>query len=279
MKYVSVAKPGIIFGNIITVTGGFFLGLQGQPFNVVLFIATIIGMSLVMASGCVFNNCIDRDIDRLMERTKNRVLVNGLISLKAAIFYAIFLGIVGMVILACWTNLLTALVAIVGLFFYVVVYSLWAKRHSVYGTAVGGIAGAVPPVVGYCAVTQQFNAGAIILFAILFFWQMPHSYAIAIYRLKDYVTASIPVLPVREGVRLTKFCMFIFTVVFSVAAVMPFVFGYKGLAYLIVASCLDLVWLYYGAQGFFAKDDAAWARKIFLISILVITILSVMMIV
>lgn len=258
--------------------GGFFLGLQENVFSVVLFLATLLGMSLVMAAGCVFNNCIDRDIDALMERTQNRVMVKNLVSIPAAISYAALLAILGVVVLSVFTNLLTVYVALAGLFVYVIIYSLWAKRRSIYGTAVGGLAGAVPPVVGYCAVTNRFDIGAIIVFAILFFWQIPHSYAIAIYRHDDYEAASIPVLPVRKGAASVRINMLCYVLLFTVTVALPFVFNYKGSVYLL-ALLPSLYWLYSAVQGFFVTDLIAWARRFFLISIIVITVVSLMMLV
>ncbi|MDF2530034.1 MAG: protoheme farnesyltransferase [Gammaproteobacteria bacterium] len=276
MKYVSVVKPGIIFGNIVTVSGGFFLASH-EHFNFWLFLATLVGMSLVIASGCVFNNFIDKDIDSLMERTKNRVMVKGLIPGKIAILYAILLGIAGFFVLYRETNLLTTLIAAVGLFVYVVAYTILTKRHSNLGTLVGGIAGAVPPVVGYCAVSNQFNAAAIILFFILFFWQLPHFYAIAIFRLEDFSAACIPVLPIQKNIHHTKVMMNLYVIAFTIAAILPTLFGYAGWIYFTVALALGLYWLYIGLKGFKATDDRKWSRKMFGFSILLITILSVVM--
>ncbi len=276
MRYIEVTKPGIIFGNIITVSGGFFLGAQGHV-NLWLFLATLVGMSLVMAAGCVFNNVIDRDIDKLMQRTQNRVLVKGLISPVNALLYACLLGITGLLLLYFLTNPLTALIALSGLFIYVVIYTLYGKRHSIFGTEIGAIAGAIPPVVGYCAVTGIFNLGALSVFLILLFWQMPHSYAIAIYRFKDYKAASIKVLPVRKGIKITKIHMFIYTCLFTLSALTPTFFGYTGIIYLILALCLGLTWIVIAIKGFKTQDNIAWARKMFVVSILIITLLSVIL--
>lgn len=278
MKFFSVTKPGIIFGNIITVSGGYFLGSQNH-FYFLPFLAALIGMSLIIASGCVFNNFIDQDIDVLMERTKNRPLVTGSISGKVAIIYAVILGIVGLGVLYFFTNLLTVLTAVVGLFFYVVVYTLWLKRRSIYGTIIGGVAGAVPPVAGYCAATNRFDSGAVVLFLILFLWQIPHFYAISIYRLKDFTAASIPILPVEKDIRYTKLSMLVYIVAFTFACIMPTILGYIGIIYFVAALSLGLVWLLLGIQGLKTKDDAAWARKMFLFSIVNITLLCVMMLV
>lgn len=158
-------------------------------------------MSLVVASGCVFNNYIDRDIDRKMERTKNRVLVKGLISPAVSLVYATLLGIAGFMLLWFGANPLACWLGVMGFVVYVGVYSLYMKRHSVYGTLIGSLSGAAPPVIGYCAVTGEFDSGAAILLAIFSLWQMPHSYAIAIFRFKDYRAANIPVLPVVKAFR------------------------------------------------------------------------------
>lgn len=274
---LSIIKPGIIFGNIVTLAGGFFLATDGQ-INFWLLASVVIGMSLVVAAGCVLNNVIDKDIDRLMERTKKRVLAQGLVSEKKALLYALVLGVLGFLVLAFQTNLLTVFIAFVGLFFYVVLYSLFWKRKSPFGTIIGGIAGAVPPVVGYTAVTNHFDAGAIVLFFILFFWQMPHFYAIAIYRLKDYSTASIPVLPVVKDISHTKKVMLVYAVLFAIASIMPVVYGYIGMLYFVPALAMGLYWVYIIAQGFKAKDNRVWARKVFLFSIINITLLSILMI-
>jgi protoheme IX farnesyltransferase len=276
VRFFSVLKPGIIFGNIVTVTGGFFLGSQGH-INPWLLLITWLGMSLVIGSGCVINNYIDRDIDKLMERTKNRVLAQGLISGNVALLYAILLGILGFVVLYFGTNPLTTIVSFVGFFFYVVVYSLLLKRKSTWGTIVGGVAGAVPPVVGYCAVTNRFDIGAIILFLILFFWQMPHFYAIAIYRLNDYKAASIPILPIRKSVHYTKVSMLLYIAVFTVISIMPTMFEYTGSIYFAIALCLGLIWFALGMQGLRTQDDRSWARKMFAFSIINITVLSMIM--
>ena len=275
-NYYSLTKPGIIYGNSITLLGGFLLASR-EGIDLILLLSTLIGMSLVIACGCVLNNVIDADIDPLMERTKNRLIARGVISVKAAVSYAVVLGLLGFLILFSQTNVLTGLVALIGLFFYVVVYSLWFKRHSVFGTTVGGVAGAVPPVVGYLAVTNHFNSGAIILFSILFFWQMPHSYAIAIYRLNDYSAAAIPVLPVKKGILYTKISMLVYMIAFTIAAVMPFFFGYAGFAYFVVALSIGVFWLFQGVRNFKRNDARAWAKKSFLFSVLGITLLSVMM--
>jgi len=272
--YISLTKPGIISGNAITAAAGFFLASKGH-INYWLFFAVLTGLSLIVASGCVLNNYIDRDIDKLMSRTKNRILAKGMLPGKNAIIYAIILGLSGTMILILYTNLLTAFLALTGFFFYVVLYGL-GKRRSSYGTVIGSISGAVPPVVGYCAVSNRFDTGAILLFLILVFWQMPHFYAIAIYRLHDYAAASIPVLPVVKGIFITKIHILVYILFFIVVTLLLTVTGYTGYLYLISAIILDLTWFGFAIKGFWINNDKAWARKMFVLSLIVITLLSIL---
>ncbi|PHZ27656.1 protoheme IX farnesyltransferase [Yersinia sp. KBS0713] len=275
-QYLQVTKPGIIFGNLISVVGGFLLASKGV-IDYPLFLATLFGVSLVVASGCVFNNYIDRDIDRIMERTKNRVLVKGLIDPKVSLIYASVLGIAGMLLLYVAANLLAMLLAVIGFVIYVGVYSLYMKRKSVYGTLIGSLSGAAPPVIGYCAVTGQFDMGALILLLIFSLWQMPHSYAIAIFRFKDYQAANIPVLPVIKGISVTKNHITLYILAFMVATLMLTLSGYAGYKYLVVAAAVSVWWLGMALRGYKATNDIVWARKLFVFSIIAITSLSVMM--
>lgn len=274
--YVSITKPGIIFGNLISVAGGFFLASQGSV-DGVLFLATVIGIALVIASGCVFNNYIDRDIDRLMERTQGRVTVQGLISPGITLVYGSVLGMAGFLILWFGTNALATLFALLGFVVYVGLYSLYLKRHSVYGTLVGSLSGAAPPVVGYCAVSGQFDLGALTLLLIFCLWQMPHSYAIAIFRYQDYRAASIPVLPVTRGVRAAKHHIFWYILAFLVATLMLTLGGYAGYGYFAVAAAMGIYWLVMALRGYRTGDDRVWAKKVFIFSIFTITALSIMM--
>ena len=274
--FIQITKPGIIFGNVLSVAGGFFLASKGHV-DLAVFLAAMIGTSLVVASGCVFNNCIDRDIDYKMERTKNRVLVQGLISLKLALVYATVLGVAGVALLYKVANPLAALFAVIGFIIYVGFYSLYLKRKSVHGTLVGSLSGAMPPVIGYVAVTNTFDVAALTLLVMFSLWQMPHSYAIAIFRFKDYQAASIPVLPVERGIEVAKKHILYYILAFVGATFMLTISGYAGISYFAVAAAMGMYWLYMAWTGNKAVDDTVWARKLFVFSIFTITALSVMM--
>jgi heme o synthase len=241
-----------------------------------LLLAALSGTALVIASACVFNNYIDRGIDAKMARTKKRALVSGLVSSQSALTYATMLGLLGFSILIVYTNALTVYLGLVALFTYVVLYGI-SKRRSVHGTVVGSIAGALPPVAGYTAVTNHLDSGALLLFLILVFWQMPHFYAIAIYRFKDYKAASLPVLPVKYGMRAAKLQIVIYTFVFTITTILLTVFGYTGYIFAIVMALVGLYWLSKGIQSFKATDDATWARGMFGTSLIVILCLAIML--
>lgn len=272
INYYLLLKPGIIFGNLVTLAAGFVLGSRGS-FDFLIFLMTFLGLGLVIASACVFNNTIDREIDKKMERTRNRALALGTIKPPAAIFYALFLGLTGSLLLFFYSNMLTVALALFGFFIYVVIYSLW-KRKTVYGTAIGSIAGAIPPVVGYTAASNVLDLGALLLFAILVLWQMPHFFSIAIYRFKDYQAAALPVLPVKKGMLRTKIHMVAYIAVFIAISGFLTYAGYTGLFYLIVSALLGVTWLILALKGFGCANDAKWARKMFAFSLVVVMGLS-----
>lgn len=266
INYYLLTKPGIILGNLITLAAGFFLASKGSV-DMILFIYTFAGLAFIMASGCVFNNYIDRETDKKMKRTQNRALVVGLISENNAICFAIFLGVIGNLILLASTNLLTVFIADLGFVVYVFLYSLW-KSRTVYGTAIGSIAGAIPPIVGYCAVSNELDAGALILFIMMVLWQMPHFFSIALLNLDDYAKAEIPVLPIKKGIGRTKIHMALYILGFIIAAAMLTFFDYTGYIYLAVAVGTGLIWLGYGLQGFTNHNDQIWGRSMFRLSLL-----------
>lgn len=266
--YYRLTKPGIIYGNLIVTAGGFLLASRGH-IDLLLFLAVMSGTALVIASGCVFNNYIDRDIDKKMARTQKRALVTGAVSGRSAILYASTLAVFGFVILVMGTNILALAMGAIGLFFYVIVYGI-TKRMSTLGTVVGSVPGATPPVAGYLAVTNEFDAGALLLFLIMAVWQMPHFYAIAIFRLKDYAAAGIPVLSVKKGIKLTKtYIMLYIAAYLGVVPLLTFL-GYTGYTFLVVMGAVSVMWFWKGVGGFNARDDAAWARKMFGFSLIVL---------
>jgi len=272
--YIALTKPGIIRGNIITALAGFLLASDGHV-NLSQLCYCLIGISLVIASGCVFNNYIDREIDKKMARTSKRALVSGEISNKNALIFASILGIAGFLIIALRLNLPTLYTGLTGFIFYVVIYSYY-KRRSTHGTLIGGVSGATALLAGYVAVTNRFDAASLILFLIMLFWQMPHFYAIAIYSLKDYKAAGVPVHPAVYGIHSTKLSMLVYTGLFVISTVLLAAFGYTGLTYLVIMTLLGAIWLRMAVDGLKTKNDDKWARQMFGFSLLMLLTFSLL---
>ena len=252
---------------------GFLLAAHGH-IDFKLLTATLVGLSLIIASGCVFNNIYDKDIDAKMQRTKNRAMVTGAVSKRAAAIFGAILIVLGVVCLSLFSTLYSLVTALLGFFVYTLVYTP-LKSKTVYATLIGAVAGATPPVVGYTAVTGKFDLGALVLFLILVLWQMPHFYAIGIYRLADYKAANIPILPVKQGIKKTKIQILIYIAAFVIAALALTYFKLAGLIYLLVMLILGLVWLGLAIKGFKTADDTVWAKKMFRYSLIVITLFCV----
>ena len=275
-RYFRVAKPGIILANLISTAGGFFLASRGRG-DLPLLAATLIGTMLVVASACVLNNCIDRDIDRKMSRTRNRVLARGRMSPMAAIVYAALLGVAGAALLMTRVNGISLAVVLVGFVVYVGFYSLVLKRRSVNAAVIGSLAGAAPPVAGYCAVSNRFDMGAVLLVFIFGLWQIPHAYAIAVMRGEDYAAADIPVITIRRCTSAAKKHIVAYILAFLAAALMLSLAGYTGRTYMAAAATVGLLWLILAVHGFRTSDERLWAKRVFVFSILAIAVLSVMM--
>lgn len=269
--FITVTKPGIIRSNLIAAFAGYWLA-SGWDVQYGRLILTLLGTMLVMASACVFNNYFDRDLDMKMERTRDRGLPTGRLKPKTVLLYGIGLGIAGLIVLFAFLGTLAGLFGIVGMFVYVVVYTLWLKRTSTWSTSVGAISGAMPPVIGYVAVTGTVDLGAWLMFAMLFLWQPPHFWALGIRRKEEYRAAGFPLLPVVKGTRRTKFQMIPYVALLLPIPVLMYVNDYAGVFFLVISTALSLAWLILTLMGFKAKDDEIWAKKNFLFSINYLTV-------
>ncbi len=232
----------------------------------------LLGLSGVIASGCVFNNYFDRHIDQKMARTGKRALVTGTISPRNALIFGTILGVLGVIALA-YTHWLAAVIAVLGWVAYVIIYGI-AKRASIYGTLVGSISGATPPVIGYTAFTGQFDTTAAVLFIILVCWQMPHFYAIAIFRRSDYMAATIPVWPAVKSMRSTKVQIVGYSIAFAVAVSLLPLIGAVGTTYTVIMLALGLLWVGVAVKGFWVSQNERWARSVFGLSLIILLIFS-----
>lgn len=273
--YALLTKPGIIFGNLVTTASGFLLASK-EGFDPVLFGQTLAGLGAVIASACVINNYIDRKSDQKMERTKDRPLAKGLVSGSSALLLSFVLALFGFSILFYYTNTSATLAAFGGFFGYVAVYSM-LKHHSDFGTLAGSFAGALPPVTGYLAAGGSWDLGALVLFLILLFWQMPHFYAIAIWKERDYSAAQIPVLPIVRGFHTAKWHILLYITAFSLTAPLLYFMGFAGWGYACVSLLLSIGWISLSIKGFGNINREIWGKRMFGFSLVVILVLSSVM--
>jgi heme o synthase len=277
--FLALIKVGIVNSNAMTTFTGVWLALHfsGARFldNIDLILATLIGSSLIVAGSCSLNNYIDRDIDHLMERTKGRPTVTGRVQPgKVALMSFLLIGI-GTAFLFT-TTITAAVIGLIGVFSYVVLYTMWSKRQYVSNTIVGSISGAVPPLIGWAAVDANLDVMAWMLFAIVFVWQPPHFYALAMRRVEEYRAAGIPMLPVVKGFKATKRSIFLW-----VAALLPLPFFLPelGMPFLVLATVLNVGWLALGVYLLKLKDDMKWAKLMFVYSLQYLTVMFVAMVI
>ncbi len=274
---MALFKGIVLIANVLPVFIGFWLALVftniSFAMHLNLFFLTIIGSTLVMAGALVLNNWYEVDLDTAMDRTQIRPTVTGRISLKATLILGIVLSIIGFVFLA-FTTWEAVLYAFIGWFTYVIMYTMWTKRKYTLNTVVGSISGAVTPLIGWAAVAPVNHIVPIVLFMILFIWQMPHTFAIAMKRHDEYKAAGVAMLPVIRGFEMTKRQMFVY-----VACLLPFPFFLAplGIVFIAVSTLMNLAWLGLVIRGFFVKDDMKWARINFVVSVNYIAIIFIMM--
>ncbi len=266
--YYRLTKPGIIYGNLYTAVAGYLFGSM-LAISWPVFGAAMLGIALVIAGACVFNNILERDIDAKMERTKDRATVTGRIAITHAVTFGALLSLFGFTMLYLFVNVLTTLVVLLGFVVYVIVYG-HAKRVTHSHTLIGSVAGAVAITAGYTAATNTIDTAAFLLFVTLVLWQMPHFYAIAIYRAREYAAAGIPLLPTIVGARRTKIIIAVYIAAFVCAEAMLTVFGYTGYTYLAIVLGFGLAWFVRAVQGFGADDTEHWAQHLFYFSIKVL---------
>lgn len=277
--FLALIKIGIVNSNLITTFTGVWLALyftdSGFFENLSLVIFALAGSFLVMAGACALNNYIDRDIDHLMERTKNRPTVNGKINPVRVLWMGLALTAAGMVFLLL-ANVTAAIIGLIGVFSYVFLYTMWSKRLYTINTVVGSISGAVPPLIGWAAIDPGLHTAAWILFLIMFIWQPPHFLALAMKRCEEYRAAGIPMLPVVHGFEVTKRQMVIWVLCLLP---LPFYLYPLGMPFLILATLLNLGWIALSFAHVKMKDDIKWARVMFVYSVNYLTIMFVAMVV
>ena len=267
--YVALAKPRIIMLLLFTALGGIFLATAyvGTPLNLGVMAVVLIAGALASAGANALNQWFDRDIDEAMRRTRKRPVVVGAIPNSHAIAFGIVTNIVAFAMLSSMVNLLSAVLTLSATLFYVFVYTMALKRTSTQNIVIGGAAGAIPPAVGWVAVTGSLDLPAIYLFAIVFFWTPPHFWALSLMLKDDYASANVPMLPVVAGVDVTKKSIFLYTVLMLALTTMFALTGAVGLVYLASSVVLSALFIYF-AWRLIRRPGIEGAKPLYLYSLL-----------
>ncbi len=263
--YYQLTKPKVVALLVLTAWVGMMLATPSIP-DLIKIVFACIGIGLVSAAAAAFNQVLDQKIDAQMARTHMRPLPKGRLSTTQAVTFACALAILGFAILSLGINWLTAWLTLSGLFGYAVVYTLLLKRATPQNIVIGGIAGALPPVLGWSAMTGQVGGEALLLMMIVFTWTPPHFWALAIHRVNDYARAGIPMLPVTHGIEFTKTLILLYTLLLAVVCLLPYLIGMSGLIYLLGALVLSAKFIAHAWQLKF-HADAESAMKTFRFSI------------
>ncbi|HET9098598.1 MAG TPA: heme o synthase [Candidatus Saccharimonadales bacterium] len=271
--YYYLTKPGIVYSNTLTVISGYLFAAYRDVHGLLLLCLTF-GTALIIASACVSNNILDRNIDARMKRTSNRALVIGSIGIRNALFAATIMGIAGLILLS-QTNNLTLIIGAFAFISYVFVYG-YAKRNSRHGTLIGTVPGAASLVAGYTAVTDKLDLTAGLLIVVMAAWQMAHFYAIAIFRLQDYKSAKIPVWPAIYGINNTKTFIYLYIALFGISGIILGLVNRHN--YILSCGMLAIgSWWFIRTWRSKEAEPAKWARRTFGLSLVALLVFIVIL--
>lgn len=262
--YYRLCKPRVVAVLLLTALVGMCLAEANLPDPILLFTA-LLGIGLCASSAAAFNHVLDRRFDVLMSRTRNRPLPAGQLSPMQAIVFACIIGVVGFVVLFEFVNSLTAYLTLASLLGYAVVYTAFLKRATPQNITIGGLAGAMPPLLGWVAMTGEFAPNSLLLVLIIFAWTPPHFWALAIHKRKEYELAGVPMLPVTHGVAFTRLQILLYTLLLILTTTLPFVVGMSGIVYLLGVVVLNVRMLMFALQLY--NEDEAIPIKMFWYSI------------
>lgn len=253
--YLALTKPNVVVLLMVTAVAGMFLATD-PPGMVPMstFIPAFIGLSLAMMASAAINQIMDQKIDAIMKRTEKRPLVVGSLSSRAAVAFAALLAVASMAMLYFLVNPLTAWLTLFGFVGYAFIYTLYLKRATPQNIVIGGLAGAIPPLLGWAAVTNSMDPYAWLLVLIIFVWTPPHFWALAIHRADEYAKADVPMLPVTHGIPFTRESVLYYTVLLFICSLLPYLTGMSGLIYLVSAVILGIVFLVHALRLRFSSD-------------------------
>lgn len=256
--YLEITKPKVVLLLVFTALVGMALAVPlWLPLQETVF--GLLGIGLAASSAAAINHIIDQRSDAVMKRTANRPLPQGALSTRQCLIFALLLGLIAMLMLVFLVNPLTAVLTFFSLIGYAVVYTVYLKRATPQNIVIGGAAGAMPPVLGWAAVTNEVTAASLLLFLIVFIWTPPHFWALAIHRRDDYAKVDIPMLPVTHGIPFTRVQIFLYTVLLVIITVFPYLIRMSGPLYLVGALVLGAMFLFHAWKMF---DDTAVKQPI-----------------
>lgn len=253
--YLALTKPGVVLLLMVTAVAGMFLATE--PAGMVplsTLIPATIGLALAMMASAAINQIMDQKIDAIMARTEKRPIVTGKINTRAAVAFAVALAALSMALLYFLVNPLTAWLTLFGFVGYAFIYTLYLKRATPQNIVIGGLAGAIPPLLGWTSVTGDVHPYALLLVLIIFVWTPPHFWALAIHRAEEYAKAEIPMLPVTHGIPFTRESVLYYTVLLFLSSLLPYLTGMSGLIYLVCAVVLGVVFLLHAVRLRFSED-------------------------
>lgn len=252
--YYEITKPRVVALLVLTALVGMCLSVPGViPWQ--LLIPAMLGIGMLSSAAAAINHIVDQRIDSIMGRTHNRPLPNGRITQNNAIVFASTLALLGFAMLYALVNPLTAWLTFAGLVGYGFVYTMYLKRATPQNITIGGLAGAIPPLLGWTAMTNEIAPNALLLVLLIFTWTPPHFWALAIHRRNDYAKVNIPMLPVTHGVNFTKTQILLYTVLLFIVGLLPYLVGMSNWLYLIGSAVLNLIFFAYAWKLKFNADE------------------------
>lgn len=276
-NYLELCKPRVVTLMILTSIVGMCLA-PSPSIPVLPLIWGNLGIALVAGAAAALNHVADQHIDKVMRRTQHRPIVQGKISTRNSLVFAALLAVMGTIILLYFTNVLTAVLTFLSLIGYAVCYTLYLKHATPQNIVIGGIAGAVPPLLGWTAVTGSVSPQALLLVLIIYIWTPPHFWALAIHRFEDYAKAKVPMLPNTHGIPFTKLNIVLYTILLMVVTSLPYLIGMSGMIYFVGVTLSNFVFLFHVMRLFFS-DDKQHAMASFKYSIYYLGILFLLLLV
>jgi len=269
--YFMLMKPRVMSLVVFTAISGMLLA-PGNIHPLIAFVA-VLCITIGAGSAAAINMWYDRDIDAIMKRTQKRPIVTGAVKADEALAFGVITGTVAVIMMAVSVNIISAILLAFTILYYVYIYTIWLKRASVQNVVIGGVSGALPPIIGWVSVTGNISWQAFSLFAIIFIWTPPHSWALALYRSGDYKNCNVPMMPVIKGVLYTKKLIMFYSILMFFISLWPYFLNISTYLYLVTAIISGLIFLYYAVNLFTDTEQNHAAKKLFWYSILYLFII------